>query len=72
MLTNGSHCSRLCTNMAQPLLSESVKTRISSKVKEKLDQIAARKELGIADIVREALREYADRNFEASQNKVRR
>lgn len=48
--------------MAQTTLTENVKTRVSSDAKAKILSIAKEKELGEADIVREAIREYLARN----------
>ena len=48
--------------MPKSALSASVKTRISPEAKNGILAIAAARELGEADIVREALRDYLKRN----------
>lgn len=53
--------------MAQANLSASVKTRITADAKMKIAAIATKRELGPADVVREAIREYLDRRTPASK-----
>lgn len=47
--------------MSTEALQDAVKTRISPALRQRLIEEAGRRELKVADIVREALREYFDR-----------
>ena len=51
--------------MAKTTLDETVKTRISGGAKKKIEAIAASRELGLADVIREAIRDYINRNDKA-------
>lgn len=47
--------------MGQNLMSAELKSRVDPAVKLRLEQIAANRELDLSDVVREALRQYLQR-----------
>lgn len=62
MLDEAGNIVHQCSPMAHTTLTKAVKTRVTADSNEKLEKIAASRELGVADIVREAIREYLNRN----------
>jgi len=66
LLTSDPQCSLLYHNMGQSKFTATVKMRISKEVLEQIEESAKTRELTASDIIREALREYVERNRPAS------